>query len=96
MQIGAPGKGNVFCDNVFAIADNYGATIPDSSEEFTDVVIQSNFFGLKEDGETMNDLRAPAIALRSFKNLLIGGDTEADGNYLLEDLLVQATRESFI
>ena len=83
IKIGAPGKGNVFCENIFAITDNYGSSIPDTSEQFTDVEIKSNFFGLKEDGETMSNSRQPAIVLRSFKNLLIGGETDAEANYFI-------------
>jgi gliding motility-associated-like protein len=80
IKIGAVGRGNVFLENGLAIADNYPASTPDAAEEFSDVEIKANFFGLKEDGETMSTNRNPAIALRTFKNLLIGGDTEAEGN----------------
>jgi gliding motility-associated-like protein len=81
IKIGAAGKGNVFLDNILAIANNYAAGDQPPLESVENMEVKANFFGIAEDGETMSNFRFPAIALRSFKNMLIGGDTPAEGNF---------------
>ena len=83
IKIGAAGKGNVFFGNSIAIANNYGAGDTPPQDLFSDVEIKSNFFGLNEDGETMDPGRQIAIAVRSFKNILIGGNTVEEGNFFI-------------
>ena len=72
LTIGAPGKGNVFCDSAIGVFGN-----------LTNTTIQSNFFGIMPDGETLLPNYSSAIAAgHSFNNLLVGGDSPQEGNLI--------------
>lgn len=79
IKIGAPGKGNVFYNNAISIANRYhwGGN---SGDHFSDGEIRSNFFGLSADGTTANTFGGAALMIKSFRNLTLGGNTEAEGN----------------
>ncbi len=81
LKIGKPGKGNVFYGNAINIANCYSCGSDPLTELFADVEIKSNFFGIHEDGENFDPGRPPAIAVRSFRNIQVGGPTPEEGNY---------------
>ncbi|MDB5155489.1 MAG: hypothetical protein JWR50_196 [Mucilaginibacter sp.] len=71
LVVGAPNKGNVICANLNGITgllDN--------------AVIQSNFIGIEPDGKTALDNGSAVSAPYQYNNLLIGGDSQADGNVI--------------
>ena len=78
--IGAAGKGNLFYNNVIGIANRYSWG-SNPGERFTDVDIRGNFFGLHEDGITVDPTMWWAMVIRSFRNISIGGSNVGDGNY---------------
>lgn len=79
LKIGAPGKGNVFT-KCPAFKNRY--EIPSAlNEKVINAEFKSNFFGLNPDGETVDITTGVIIMIQSFKNMLIGGDTPAEGNY---------------
>lgn len=80
IQIGAPGKGNVFFDNSYAISTWYtsitdGSSLPIMGAE--NLKIYSNYFGFAPDGKSIGGIIrgvAPEIALNYCKGLIeIGG-----------------------
>lgn len=80
IQIGAPGKGNVFFENNYAISTWYtsiidGSSLPVMGAE--NLKIHSNFFGFAPDGKTTGSIIlgvAPEIGLNYCKGLIeIGG-----------------------
>ena len=79
LTIGSPGKGNVFYDNVIAIANRYfwGSN---PGDKIVDLVMQSNFFGLHHDGISFQST-GWAFFIRSLKNITIGGSNVSEGNY---------------
>lgn len=72
LTIGAPGKGNVICGNSYAITG-----------ELRNTTIQSNFIGVDPDGETADPNWYMIYTGFDFSNLLIGGDSQQDGNVLV-------------
>ncbi|MBL7763111.1 MAG: hypothetical protein JNL23_06755, partial [Chitinophagaceae bacterium] len=80
LKIGAPGKGNVFYDNTIGIANRYSYSFL-IGDMMSDIEIKSNFFNLNEDGVTVSFSGVYAIEIKLFKNLTIGGNTEAEGNF---------------
>jgi len=74
LVVGAPGKGNVICNNNAGIAHDLGNT-----------TIQSNFIGIEPDGETPSP-NVNALYADNYSNLLIGGDDPADGNVFMGEI----------
>jgi len=74
--IGAPGKGNVICGNVYGIYNNntnyYNITT-------STISIQSNIIGLTDDGKTANS-NIYGINISNFSSINIGGDNANMGN----------------
>lgn len=81
IEIGAPGKGNVFYRSNAAILNRYDYT-SNWGDTLIDVRIRSNFIGLNEDGITISPLTYNAVNLNSFENLSFGGPDPADGNFV--------------
>ena len=75
ITIGAPGKGNVICGNIFGVVNNnyYSYT------GINDIKLQSNIIGLLDDGFTANT-NMYGISLSIDQNLIIGGPNANMGN----------------
>ena len=79
--IGAPGKGNYFTSLSKALGDYY---VP-SNEGYgliSNIAFKSNIVNLTEDGQSVNDLYTIAVWLTNVKDIEIGGELEAEGNFI--------------
>jgi gliding motility-associated-like protein len=78
IKIGAPGKGNVICGNIYGIYTN---TINYYYTNTSDISIQSNIIGLIDDGKTARS-NIYGINIGYFSSILIGGDDPKMGNLI--------------
>ncbi len=76
LVVGAPGKGNVFCNLYFGVA-----------QLLQNAIIQSNFFGLEPDGVTPSINQIDVTASGTFNNMLIGGPNADEGNVVLAGVI---------
>jgi gliding motility-associated-like protein len=74
--IGAPGKGNVICGNIYGIYNN-GSSYTNITN--TTISIQSNIIGLTDDGKTASS-NIFGINISNFSTITIGGDNANMGN----------------
>ena len=83
INLGQPGKGNVIydCSEAIECAVGEGFYFPQksSTETFT---MKNNFIGIEEDGVTIADGIQSGCSLNYTSNILIGGDTKAEGNVI--------------
>lgn len=76
--LGAPGKGNVFTNDFYAVASWGGFFVSDSSAT-ENIIVQSNFFGLDTAGE--DDGKSVSASFGVTRNITVGGDGPGESNY---------------
>ncbi|MDN3581564.1 gliding motility-associated C-terminal domain-containing protein [Mucilaginibacter flavus] len=92
VTIGAPGKGNVFADNIYGI---YGGTASlTDSKNNTNFIIESNFIGYDESGTNVVEL-GYAIDLTA-DDSFIGGPASLDRNYFAKNVTINGQGNSFV
>lgn len=79
--IGAPGKGNYFTNIAKALGDYY-TSFNEGHGLSSNIAFKSNLVSLTEDGNAVSDYNTTAISLVNVKNIEIGGELEAEGNFI--------------
>lgn len=79
--IGAPGKGNYFTSLSKALG-NYYVQSNEGLGLISNITFKSNIVNLTEDGKAINDFYTIAIGLTNVKDIEIGGELEAEGNFI--------------
>lgn len=79
--IGAPGKGNIIRNSYQNLNFNLDGASSNQFENLSENIrVQSNFFGINEDGKTICTLKASQVIFNNVKDLLFGGETAVEGN----------------
>ena len=89
IQIGAPGKGNIFSNNAYVLASiyghYYGNTIPPVYDGIENLTVYSNFFGFEPDGKSFRNMAYGYNATLDLSGcagtIQIGGDNDNQRNY---------------
>jgi gliding motility-associated-like protein len=84
--IGAPGKGNVLYDNGTGI--NNAPLSPTAPVNIASCQIQNNYIGVMEDGNSFDGITGNSIVLSYSQQILIGGNTTAEGNAVFGNLTI--------
>jgi len=92
ITIGAPDKGNVFCDNIYGVY--CGTNSLTDSKNNDNIIIQSNFIGYDESGVNVVEL-GYALDLTA-DNVLIGGTSLNERNYFATAIAVNGIDNKFI
>lgn len=92
ITIGAPGKGNVFSDNIYGIY--CGTNSLTDSKNNDNIVIQSNFIGYDESGSNVFEL-GYALDITA-DNSVVGGTLPQDRNYLATAVALNGIDNKFI
>lgn len=92
ITIGAPDKGNVFCDNIYGIY--CGTNSLTDSKNNDNIIIQSNFIGFDESGTNVIEL-GYALDITA-DNSTIGGPALKDKNYLATAVALNGIDNKFI
>jgi gliding motility-associated-like protein len=92
ITIGAPGKGNVFSDNIYGVY--CGTNSLTDSKNNTNIIIQSNFIGYDESGTNVFEL-GYALDITA-DNSIVGGNALQDRNYLATAVALNGIDNKFI
>lgn len=92
ITIGAPDKGNVFCDNIYGVY--CGTNSLTDSKNNDNINIQSNFIGYDESGTNVVEL-GYALDITA-DNSLVGGPTSKERNYFATAIALNGTDNKFI
>ncbi|QEM08658.1 gliding motility-associated C-terminal domain-containing protein [Mucilaginibacter rubeus] len=92
ITIGAPDKGNVFCDNIYGVY--CGTNSLTDSKNNDNIVIQSNFIGYDESGINVVEL-GYALDITA-DNSLIGGASPKERNYFATAIALNGIDNKFI
>lgn len=92
ITIGAPDKGNVFCDNIYGVY--CGTNSLTDSKNNDNINIQSNFIGYDESGTNVVEL-GYALDITA-DNSLVGGPSSKDRNHLATAIALNGIDNKFI